>query len=739
MIRLGLRLTLGGGREAITRLIVTAVAVGIGTCLLLLTLAAVNAVSTQNGRYAWLNAGYAPGSPHTAGVDPLWWKITGDLFDGRTIGRVDIAETGPHSPRPPGISTLPGPGQYVASPALSALLARTPAAELGDRYPGARIGTIGRAGLPTPDALIIVIGHPVSTLATAPHASRVTTFDAASPGDCGCYSVGVNAKGIDLILAVVAAALLFPVLIFLGSATRVTAASREQRFAAMRLVGATTRQIATVSGVESGVAAVIGTVVGFALFFPFRAPVASIPFTGAAFFPSDLSLSVIDVLAVALTIPVGAVAATQLALRRVQVSPLGVTRRVTPDPPRAHRVVPLLAGLAELGYFVVVGRPSTTAGQLMAYVSGILVIMAGLVIAGPWLTMIGARLILRRTNRPSVLLAGRRMADNPKTAFRAISGLILGLFVATVTVGIITTIVHFQEHPADGVDGNSLLLEDFSGLDPHAPRPASPTALINRLQAIRGVEAVAIIHVPPGPADPEQQPGLISCDDLDRLKILGRCPPGSSTVTMEADLYPPSRSQRHTTWPAAHETLAQTSALPVQTILVSTDGTTAVLERARTLFQLTYPFKAFPASTPDEYKIQNAKELAEYRQLANAVILASLPIAGCSLAVSVGTGLAERKRPFSLLRLAGVPVSVLRRVIAYETVVPLLASAVLAVGTGLAAAELFLQSQLNYTLQAPTAAYYLIVVVGLAVSLAIVATTLPMLSRMTGPEIARND
>jgi cell division protein FtsX len=43
----------------------------------------------------------------------------------------------------------------------------------------------------------------------------------------------------DLVLAVVAAALLFPVLMFIGTATRLAATRREQRFAAMRLVGTT--------------------------------------------------------------------------------------------------------------------------------------------------------------------------------------------------------------------------------------------------------------------------------------------------------------------------------------------------------------------------------------------------------------------------------------------------------------------------------------------------------------------
>jgi cell division protein FtsX len=71
--------------------------------------------------------------------------------------------------------------------------------------------------------------------------------------------MGTRADGIDLILSVTSAALLFPVLIFIGTATRLTAARREQRFAAMRLIGATPRQVSVISAVESTVAAVAGT------------------------------------------------------------------------------------------------------------------------------------------------------------------------------------------------------------------------------------------------------------------------------------------------------------------------------------------------------------------------------------------------------------------------------------------------------------------------------------------------
>jgi len=53
----------------------------------------------------------------------------------------------------------------------------------------------------------------------------------------------------------------------------------------------------------------------------------------------------------------------------------------------------------------------------------------------------------------------------------------------------------------------------------------------------------------------------------------------------------------------------------------------------------------------------SSRLLAGYKQLANVVILVSLPIAGCSLAVAVAAGLTERKRPFSVLRLTGVSVA----------------------------------------------------------------------------------
>lgn len=744
MIGFGLRLTLNGGREAAARLVITAAAVAIGVSLLLMTSAGINAVNSQNARYAWLATTAEPDSANAAGTDPLWGMLSTDYFRGQIITRADLAATGPSSPVPPGIPHLPGPGQYYASPAMARLLRATPPAQLADRYPARQIGTIGRTALPAPNSLIIVIGRTVAQLAHQPGAAEVRSINTTVPSSCEkCQAgVGINANGVDLILSVISLALLFPVLIFIAAATRLSAARREQRFAAMRLVGATPRQIAVIATVDSAVAAVAGMLAGFGLFFLLRPVMASFSFTGAPFFASDLALNLADVLAVAIGVPVAAALVARLALRRVQISPLGVSRRVTPRPPRAYRLIPMLLGLGELSYFLVAAHPDTGSGQVRAYLPGFLLIMAGLVIAGPWLTMLCARSLARRTGRADMLIAGRRLADNPQAGFRAISGLVLALFVASVSVGVITTFVAYRGVPhGDAAAAGTLVRSYGNDVETSGHRPSAvasvPAAVLRELGSIRGVRGVTLIHLTPGtPLDAvDTYPaGLVSCAELARTPAFGRCPPGAAAVTVDSNFGGSAR----TVWPPAAISAAQLRALPVETIVVGTDGSSSAIERSRTVLEVAEPLLRAPG-TIDEFNAENSRQTAQYQQLANVVILFSLLIAGCSLAVSVAGGISERKRPFSLLRLAGMPLGMLRRVVALESVAPLLLSAMVAVGAGFVAAQIFLRAQLGYSLRAPAIEYYLVVGAGLLVSLGIIASTFPLLERVTGPETARND
>ena len=250
-------------------------------------------------------------------------------------------------------------------------------------------------------------------------------------------------------------------------------------------------------------------------------------------------------------------------------------------------------------------------------------------------------------------------------------------------------------------------------------------------------------------------PGLISCADLAAAPWLGDCAPGAEVASVQPDFDPPgpgmmvgppgapvpgvSRSGASLVWPTSGLPAAQLAALPVLSVDVSTDGSTATLERVRTLLEHAYPGARNPPMTGKDFMSDSTRLLNQYQQLADVVILFSLPIAGCSLAASLVGGLSERRRPFSLLRLSGVPLRVLRRVVALETSVPLLAVAVIATGSGLLAAHLFLRAQVGYSLQLPGIGYFATVLAGILVSLGIIGSGLPLLARITGPEAARND
>jgi hypothetical protein len=791
VISLGLRLVVNGGREAVTRLVILTIAVGLGVGLLLTAVAATNAAVTWNNRHAWFWTGTSSVAPHTAaaGTAPLWWHPAGDFFDGQQIERFDVAAAGASSPVPPGLPRDPAPGTYYASPALAALIHDTPASQLADRYPGHLAGTIGDAALPSPDSLVIVVGRTPAQLAQTRDTVQVTSVNDVMPGSfvppgSTCYGpdcrqapnpkglayfpndAGGGSSSVDLILAVVALAILAPVLIFIGTATRLSAARREERFAAMRLAGATRGQVSLIAAIESTAAAVLGTAIGFGLFFLLRIPVAGVPFIGQPFFPSELTLSLSDILLVAIGVPLFAAGAARMALRRVNVSPLGVARRARPKPPGAWRVIPLLAGLAELGFWTIHGHPASIPGQIQAFASSFLIILVGLFIAGPWLTLAAAVAMARWTSRPATLLAARRIGDDPKAAFRAVSGLVLALFITTVAVVAITT-QDAKEPTRFGTVAQSNMMTDqiaaasAAGSGVSDPGPAAPAAaLAARLDAIGGIQGVAVLRVDPTLTIPGtfhdlnvNQSGqgspipadVVSCAQLATVLVLGRCPAGATAAAIPAGVFGPNgffgnQGASGFTWPAANVPAARLDTLGVDAISAETDGTTTAIEQARTVLETepAYPVLNAP-STPEDYIVADVASNNGYQQLANVVILVSLPIAGCTLVAGIAAGLADRKRPFSLLRLAGARLSTLRSVVALEGAVPLLSVAAVAIGTGFAGAAMFAREAQQYPMTAPGMAYYLLTAGGIVISLAIIAATFPLLARITGPEAARNE
>jgi predicted lysophospholipase L1 biosynthesis ABC-type transport system permease subunit len=153
------------------------------------------------------------------------------------------------------------------------------------------------------------------------------------------------------------------------------------------------------------------------------------------------------------------------------------------------------------------------------------------------------------------------------------------------------------------------------------------------------------------------------------------------------------------TWPAVNISPQRLGALDTYMLLVATDGPQAV-EQARTVLWNAYPDYPTPETFAEQAPGQPRLD-REYQQLADVIVLVSLVIAGCTLATAVAGGLAERKRPFSLLRLTGAPLGLLQRVVALESAVPLVVTAAVSIGVGFAASAMFAKAQLERPMAGP--------------------------------------
>jgi len=766
MLRLGLRLTLSGGREALVRLAVTAVAVAVGVALLLGVLAEFHAFQANADRQCWectgASAAAGPPAPLPARLPAHGdlWNDSVDFYQGQTIERLDVAALGPNAPVPPGISRLPAPGQYDASPALAALLRTVPADQLGDRFPGRLAGIIGNAALTGPGELVIFVGYLPAALKTLTGTQVVTSISTtAMPSVFSAFFRWAFVVGV--------VAVLFPILILVSTATRLAAARREERLAALRLVGATPQDTRVIAAVEAAVTAVLGAVLGTGVFALVQPALATAAPIGTRYFASTVTPTIWGYLAMLAAVPVAAAIAALLSLRRVQVSPLGVSRRVSPPPPSRWRLTVLAVGVVTYVAGLLVTSPRSIGAP--AY-PGLLIIMAGLAVAGPWLTAASARLLTRLSGGASPLLAGRRLSDNPKAAFRSVTGLVLAVFIGTMAGVLLPTAeAGVGSHAATAL-GNVLRDDQLPGGNqyctvkiPSGPGtncppgetagsagtpPQAAARFLSQLRAIPGTTVYPIYHTPQ--AFGVDAGDVVSCAVIRDLAVVGQCPVGARAVLTDTSSLLDNDNPQYIFKPIAGPDVpayaGRLSVLPLTAVLVRAESP-AALERART-FLATHTAPSVPGQdgnlpTPprtfaETVAIRTSEDTIAQR-LIDAAVTLTLIVAGCSLAVAVGGGLVDRKRPFTLLRVSGVPVSVLVRVVLMEAALPLAAAAVIAVGIAYGTSVLAVSRLAAEGVAIPSLGhvYYETLSGGLIIALLIILLTLPLLRRMSAPDKIR--
>ncbi|MFE9190480.1 FtsX-like permease family protein [Micromonospora sp. NPDC007208] len=227
--------------------------------------------------------------------------------------------------------------------------------------------------------------------------------------------------------------LMVPVLALAGQCARLGAPARDRRLAALRLAGATPGQVTRLVVLETGVAALLGTLAGLGVYLVGRDLLHRPDARGQLALPTDVLPSTGAMVGVVLGLPVVAALATVLMLRTVTTSPLGVSRKAArergPGPWAG-----LLIGFGVVSFAVirsVVYRfdDSEELAWLvpLLFAVGALAAMIGVVIGTGWISYHCGRLLRRHARRaPALLAAGRLMAD-PWAGSRTFAALLAAL------------------------------------------------------------------------------------------------------------------------------------------------------------------------------------------------------------------------------------------------------------------------------------------------------------------------
>jgi hypothetical protein len=799
-VALGVRLTLSGSR---VRLLMMIGGVAAAVALMLGMAGALPAAAERIGKTT--GRGVEPVAEGEARTDGVRARLSVGLWRGHQVRVLLVAKAGASAVAPPGVPRTPGQGEVFVSPGLAAALAGPRGAELAPRLPGTVVGTVEREGLVGPDELYAVAGASTAALdgvgATegwaadfAKPAGGLFAGQSAYVDGTGMRQSSSPAEAMPLVLGLAAVGLITPLLVLVGTSTRLSAAARERRASAMRLVGATPRQLRRLGAVEGAIVGVLGAVAGLALFYLLRAPVtAAIPIQDGLY-AGDVAPPLGATLAVLVGVPVLTTAAGVLSLRRALSTPLAARRQVARAGAGLLRLAPLAAGLLALS-IVYADRGALATGAFHAKAllfGGGAACLVGLAISGAALSRLAGALLARWGPGLASQFAGRRLLTDPAGAARTVTGtalvvVVVGWLMAFLPlltpgqnegnghlIGVLperTVIVTLaaDSDVDDAVAGaravpgvtEAVAFRDLTLLPPGA-KMASDTDLDNPSvdQGVRAVVAdCAALGAVLGKAVPGCRPDTVqrlstSDFEADVLAAAGKLAPdgagpaipipdGLDTLTLPDGL---TRDVSYG-FTVLGDLLVPPALLAgwdepgrwFPTLLVATDGRDGTVEAVRTSLGATAT--VLPPTTPGEAAELARSESDGYRQAALIAALAVVLTGGLSLAVTTADAVRERYRVHAALTAMGTPARLLRRGVLLHTGVPLLLNIGLAIVVTAATSWLYVRvtAQAELVVRLPWAGYAAIGAAAVAASLLATAAVLPFVRAATRPDALRTE
>ncbi|MFG2551595.1 FtsX-like permease family protein [Streptomyces sp. NPDC048581] len=766
---MGVRFAFAGGREGWVRALLTAVGVGLGVALLLLTTAIPSALSERNQRGSARDDFTYSGKVMPKADDTLIIAHTDTFFRSKDVRGRLLEPEGARAPLPPGVEKFPAKDEMVVSPALDRLLKSDSGKLLRERLPYEITGTIQQAGLIGPAELAYYAG--ASGLEDHLAGGSVERIDYFGP------SPGNTEDELDpvllLLILIVFTVLLLPVAVFIAAAVRFGGERRDRRLAALRLVGADGRMARRIAGGEALAGALLGLVFGTGFFLVGRELAALLEVRDISVFPSDLNPSPALAALVAVAVPAAAVLVTLFALRGVVIEPLGVVR--TAKPPRRRlwwRLLLPLGGLALLYPMVGQGNTNGEFNQWMV-IGGTVLLLVGITALLPWIVeAVVARL---NTGPVSWQLAVRRLQLSSGSAARMVNG------IAVAVAGAIALQMLFS-----GVEGDYTkdTANDLSRaqMEVSVQGDASLDEVSRQLQQTKGVSrasAVSLGSVANQAKDPENSvevavgncaqlrdvARLASCRDGDIFQILGGEYDSDTTKLTKPGgtlYFDPgyTGSTSHTVaWkvPSGIKT-AQRRADPTGYERGGLLITPAALPKAAKAGMNQQVFLKLDPSEPDaaEYARNTAARLAplsdvytmasstrslQFQSIRTGLFVGAtcvLLLIGASLLVSQLEQLRERKKLLSSLVAFGTRRRTLSLSVLWQTAIPIALGLLLASVVGLTLGAVLLK-MVDSTVSVDWASVLSMTGIGAAVVLAVTVLSLPPLLRLMRPDGLRTE
>ncbi|MER5708888.1 FtsX-like permease family protein [Streptomyces sp. NPDC002122] len=442
-----MRLLSGSGRRGRARFLLMAIGSSIGVACLAAALTIPSIIAAHDARAAGRE-------PHPGPNNNAVYQEFRDPYGSVPLRRIFVARTNPGpTPVPPGIDRLPRAGEAFISPKLSQALAAHPG--IAGLVPGRVIGTISPEGLGGSEDLYAYIG---TTPTELPEAIPLGGFGAKH-----AWHELIDASTLNILRFTLGCIVLLPLVIFLSVCARLSGESRARRLAALRLVGLSVKDTLRVNAGESVVSAFVGAVLGVVGYLGVNEVMARVGLPGLHWYPADGRPDASTVAVCLVGCPALAWVVGQFSARRAALSPISVRRTGERKPPKMYGTLLLIPGLGVIGGYCVLsvmGRdPSGGSASSVLVPGAVLLTGAGLVFGLAPITAWLARRLAGVAKSLPVALAMRRTEVDPGSSLRVATGLVLLVFGASLTQGVLVELDQVSRRTAPLQEYNISLSE----------------------------------------------------------------------------------------------------------------------------------------------------------------------------------------------------------------------------------------------------------------------------------------